>query len=63
MLTPVGDVSALVREIVRLNAARPALEAMVRQAAISGRRFDEEAIYRGRAELMRTCLDPAAARA
>ncbi len=55
-LTPVGDVQALVREIRQLDAERQTLATLIAQAARSGRRFDEETVYRARAELIRDSL-------
>lgn len=58
-LTPVGDVSALVRALRDVDEQRQTLELLIRQAAQSGRRFDEETLYRGRADLIRNGLGPA----
>ncbi|HEX2842501.1 glycosyltransferase [Hyphomicrobium sp.] len=58
-LTPVGDVPALVREIRQIDKERQTLKTLITQAAQSGRRFDEETVYRARAELIRDSLSRA----
>lgn len=51
-LSPLGDVTALADALAALDADRAALARLVRDAATTGRRFDEETLYRERAELI-----------
>ena len=53
-LSPQHDVDALARRIVELNADRPRLAALTRAAARDGLRFDEEKLYRDRANLIKS---------
>jgi glycosyltransferase involved in cell wall biosynthesis len=51
-LSPLGDVAALAAAVAALDADRGALARLVREAAATGRRFDEESLYRERAALI-----------
>lgn len=52
MMTPPHDPKALGQVIAGLDADRPALAELVRQAARAGERFDEETVYAHRARLV-----------
>jgi glycosyltransferase involved in cell wall biosynthesis len=56
MFVRVGDVTRLVGELVRLNDNRAALVGMTRQAANSGKRFNDVAVFRHRSELIKQHL-------
>jgi glycosyltransferase involved in cell wall biosynthesis len=58
-LTPIGDIGAIVRELINIDEQRQTLETLIRQAAQSGQQFDEETLYRGRATLIRNGLNAA----
>lgn len=51
-----GDVNGLVDRLECMNANREELVAMTRQAAISGRRFNDVAVFRHRSELIKKHL-------
>lgn len=51
-LSPQNDIAALATTLATLDADRDALARLVREAATTGRRFDEETLYRERAELI-----------
>lgn len=52
----VGDVQGLADRLVALHRDRAALQGEIRRAARSGLRFDEQTLYRERAELIRAHL-------
>ncbi|MCX8996225.1 glycosyltransferase [Rhizobiaceae bacterium BDR2-2] len=52
VLTPLHDAGALGRRIADLATSRRDLAQLVRDAAASGARFDEETLYRRRADLL-----------
>lgn len=54
LLTTMNDVEALAGAIAGLDGDRRRLSRLVREAATAGRRFDEEKLYRERAELIAT---------
>lgn len=53
---PIGDVAGLAETLVRLNRDRAALAGMTRQAADSGKRFNDVAVFRHRSELIKAYL-------
>lgn len=53
-LTAMNDVGALAGSLVGLDSDRPRLVQLVRDAATAGQRFDEEKLYRERADLIAT---------
>ena len=53
LLTPQNDPAALGRVIAQLHADRAGLADLVGKAAVNGARFDEESVYRQRADLIR----------
>ncbi|MGO4830732.1 glycosyltransferase, partial [Rhizobiaceae sp. 2RAB30] len=54
LLTAMNDVGALAGSIAGLDSDRRRLAQLVRDAAKTGQRFDEEKLYRERAELIAT---------
>ncbi len=56
IVTPINDVAALARALVELDRNRSRLADLVSRAALEGRRFDEDTVYRQRALLMREQL-------
>lgn len=54
LFVPRDDVASLARAVEGLSGDRPALVDLVRNAAATGRRFDEASVYAHRAGLMRT---------
>jgi glycosyltransferase involved in cell wall biosynthesis len=52
IMTPIHDAEALGRAIADLANDRERLATLARQAAVSGSRFDEQTLYRRRAELL-----------
>jgi glycosyltransferase involved in cell wall biosynthesis len=56
IVTPIDDVAALSRALIELDRDRSRLADLVSRAALEGRRFDEDTVYRHRALLMREHL-------
>jgi glycosyltransferase involved in cell wall biosynthesis len=53
---PVGDQRGLAERLCRLASQRPALVALTRAAAESGKRFNDVAVFRHRSELIKKYL-------
>jgi hypothetical protein len=51
-----GDVKGLVNRLASLDGNRDELVAMTRQAAISGKRFNDVAVFQHRSELIKKHL-------
>ncbi len=51
-LSPLNDVASLMASLVQLDADRSEFARLVEDAAVAGRRFDEEKLYRERAALI-----------
>lgn len=56
VFAPVGDVAELASAIGRLDADRPGLAGLIRDAAASGAGFDEASVYRERCDIIRRHL-------
>lgn len=56
IVTPIDNVAALSRALIELDRDRSRLADLVSRAALEGRRFDEDTVYRQRALLMREHL-------